>query len=115
MSVIAHEREELVKGCLQARDRSYCPYSRFPVGAAVLVTKENGKIREIFVGEPGPRLHVPNFSLFLTSPYALQEAAWTMQCILCLPVRSASLLLRQPVRGSNSCWLLLLHRRSLDY
>ena len=55
MSLIAHEREELVKGCLQGRDRSHCPYSRFPVGAAVLATKENGKMREIFVGESGIR------------------------------------------------------------
>ncbi|CAI5669015.1 unnamed protein product [Oreochromis niloticus] len=28
--------KELVSKCLQARDKAYCPYSRFPVGAAVL-------------------------------------------------------------------------------
>uniref|UniRef100_A0A3Q3WW29 Cytidine deaminase n=1 Tax=Mola mola TaxID=94237 RepID=A0A3Q3WW29_MOLML len=27
---------ELVSRCLRARDMAYCPYSRFPVGAAVL-------------------------------------------------------------------------------
>ncbi|XP_008433734.1 cytidine deaminase isoform X2 [Poecilia reticulata] len=27
---------ELVSKCLQARDLAYCPYSRFPVGAALL-------------------------------------------------------------------------------
>ncbi|XP_059210745.1 zgc:103586 [Centropristis striata] len=27
---------ELVSRCLQARQQAYCPYSRFPVGAAVL-------------------------------------------------------------------------------
>ncbi|XP_017291623.1 zgc:103586 [Kryptolebias marmoratus] len=27
---------ELVSKCLEARDRAYCPYSRFPVGAAIL-------------------------------------------------------------------------------
>lgn len=28
--------KELVSKCLQARDMAYCPYSRFPVGAAIL-------------------------------------------------------------------------------
>lgn len=28
--------QELVSECLRARDLAYCPYSRFPVGAAVL-------------------------------------------------------------------------------
>ncbi|XP_078132459.1 cytidine deaminase isoform X3 [Sander vitreus] len=28
--------QELVSKCLQARDMAYCPYSRFPVGAAIL-------------------------------------------------------------------------------
>ncbi|XP_071765229.1 cytidine deaminase [Centroberyx gerrardi] len=28
--------KELVSKCLQARDLAYCPYSRFPVGAAIL-------------------------------------------------------------------------------
>ncbi|XP_034532817.1 zgc:103586 [Notolabrus celidotus] len=28
--------KKLVSGCLQARDRAYCPYSGFSVGAAVL-------------------------------------------------------------------------------
>lgn len=28
--------KELVLKCLQARDLAYCPYSRFPVGAAIL-------------------------------------------------------------------------------
>lgn len=28
--------QALVAECLRARDRAYCPYSRFPVGAAVL-------------------------------------------------------------------------------
>lgn len=28
--------QELVSKCLQARDVAYCPYSRFPVGAALL-------------------------------------------------------------------------------
>lgn len=28
--------KELVSKCLQARDAAYCPYSQFPVGAAVL-------------------------------------------------------------------------------
>eukprot|EP00066_Takifugu_rubripes_P015757 XP_011605023.1 PREDICTED: cytidine deaminase-like [Takifugu rubripes] len=28
--------KELVSKCLQARNAAYCPYSRFPVGAAVL-------------------------------------------------------------------------------
>ncbi|KAJ8008328.1 hypothetical protein DPEC_G00103690 [Dallia pectoralis] len=28
--------KKLVSKCLQARDMAYCPYSRFPVGAAVL-------------------------------------------------------------------------------
>lgn len=32
----ADKVQELVSKCLQARDRAYCPYSRFPVGAAVL-------------------------------------------------------------------------------
>lgn len=30
--------KELVSKCLQARDMAYCPYSRFPVGAAILTT-----------------------------------------------------------------------------
>ncbi|KAF3697870.1 Cytidine deaminase [Channa argus] len=28
--------QELVSKCLQARNKAYCPYSRFPVGAAIL-------------------------------------------------------------------------------
>lgn len=32
----ADQVQELVAECLRARDRAYCPYSRFPVGAAVL-------------------------------------------------------------------------------
>ncbi|KAG9346364.1 hypothetical protein JZ751_006675 [Albula glossodonta] len=30
--------KELVAKCLRARDLAYCPYSRFPVGAAILTT-----------------------------------------------------------------------------
>ncbi|KAJ8281961.1 hypothetical protein COCON_G00044800 [Conger conger] len=30
--------KELVWKCLQARDLAYCPYSHFPVGAAILTT-----------------------------------------------------------------------------
>ncbi|XP_058251680.1 zgc:103586 isoform X5 [Hemibagrus wyckioides] len=29
---------ELVAKCLQARDMAYCPYSQFPVGAAILTS-----------------------------------------------------------------------------
>lgn len=32
----ADKVQELISKCLQARDTAYCPYSRFPVGAAVL-------------------------------------------------------------------------------
>lgn len=32
----ADKVKELVSKCLQARDMAYCPYSQFPVGAAVL-------------------------------------------------------------------------------
>ncbi|XP_034020165.1 zgc:103586, partial [Thalassophryne amazonica] len=32
----ADKVKELVSKCLEARDLAYCPYSRFPVGAAVL-------------------------------------------------------------------------------
>ncbi|XP_068612193.1 zgc:103586 [Brachionichthys hirsutus] len=28
--------KELISECLRARDMAYCPYSRFPVGAAIL-------------------------------------------------------------------------------
>ncbi|KAM8899454.1 cytidine deaminase isoform 2-T2 [Spinachia spinachia] len=31
--------QELVSKCLQARDMAYCPYSRFPVGAALLTAE----------------------------------------------------------------------------
>ncbi|XP_008321188.1 cytidine deaminase [Cynoglossus semilaevis] len=31
--------KELIKKCLQARDMAYCPYSHFPVGAAILTTE----------------------------------------------------------------------------
>lgn len=34
--LFADKVKELVSKCLQARDRAYCPYSRFPVGAAIL-------------------------------------------------------------------------------
>ncbi|XP_029381663.1 cytidine deaminase [Echeneis naucrates] len=34
--------KELLSACLQARDLAYCPYSHFPVGAAVLT--KNGTI-----------------------------------------------------------------------
>lgn len=34
----AEKIKELVLKCLQARDLAYCPYSRFPVGAAILTT-----------------------------------------------------------------------------
>ncbi|XP_069575042.1 cytidine deaminase [Brachyistius frenatus] len=33
---MADQVKELVSKCLQARDMAYCPYSRFPVGAAIL-------------------------------------------------------------------------------
>ncbi|KAJ8254787.1 hypothetical protein GJAV_G00197350 [Gymnothorax javanicus] len=33
--------QELVSKCLQARDRAYCPYSQFPVGAAILTSTGN--------------------------------------------------------------------------
>uniref|UniRef100_A0A3B4WSQ3 CMP/dCMP-type deaminase domain-containing protein n=1 Tax=Seriola lalandi dorsalis TaxID=1841481 RepID=A0A3B4WSQ3_SERLL len=32
----ADKVKELVSSCLQARDMAYCPYSQFPVGAAIL-------------------------------------------------------------------------------
>lgn len=38
MCFSADQVQELVAECLRARDRAYCPYSRFPVGAAVLST-----------------------------------------------------------------------------
>jgi cytidine deaminase len=36
MSITAEERAELVRRAQQARARAYAPYSRYPVGAAVL-------------------------------------------------------------------------------
>ncbi|XP_053716244.1 zgc:103586 [Synchiropus splendidus] len=41
-NVCPEKVRELVSQCLQARDRAYCPYSHFPVGAAVLT--EDGAI-----------------------------------------------------------------------
>lgn len=43
---------ELVSKCLQARDMAYCPYSRFPVGAAILTsggTIITGKVAQVFL------------------------------------------------------------------
>ncbi|XP_062372235.1 zgc:103586 isoform X1 [Sardina pilchardus] len=37
-AVAAGQVAELVSKCLQARDMAYCPYSRFPVGAAILTS-----------------------------------------------------------------------------
>uniref|UniRef100_A0A673BGD9 Uncharacterized protein n=1 Tax=Sphaeramia orbicularis TaxID=375764 RepID=A0A673BGD9_9TELE len=36
LTLPAYKVHELVQRCRQARDMAYCPYSRFPVGAAVL-------------------------------------------------------------------------------
>ncbi|CAG5929159.1 unnamed protein product [Menidia menidia] len=38
-SAYADKVHELVSRCLQARDLAYCPYSRFPVGAAILTAE----------------------------------------------------------------------------
>lgn len=35
---MSHQVAELVAKCLQARDMAYCPYSQFPVGAAILTS-----------------------------------------------------------------------------
>ncbi|XP_054608872.1 zgc:103586 isoform X1 [Dunckerocampus dactyliophorus] len=35
---MADKVKELISKCLQARDMAYCPYSSFPVGAALLTT-----------------------------------------------------------------------------
>ncbi|XP_060791189.1 zgc:103586 isoform X1 [Neoarius graeffei] len=35
---MSNQVAELVAKCLQARDMAYCPYSQFPVGAAILTS-----------------------------------------------------------------------------
>lgn len=35
---MSYQVAELVAKCLQARDMAYCPYSQFPVGAAILTS-----------------------------------------------------------------------------
>ncbi|XP_060730550.1 zgc:103586 isoform X1 [Tachysurus vachellii] len=35
---MSHQVAELVAKCLEARDMAYCPYSKFPVGAAILTS-----------------------------------------------------------------------------
>ena len=44
-SDLSEELQDLVKRASEAKTKAYCPYSKFPVGAALLTTSN-----EIFIG-----------------------------------------------------------------
>ncbi|KAF3837130.1 hypothetical protein F7725_004594 [Dissostichus mawsoni] len=67
-----HKVKELISKCLQARDMAYCPYSRFPVGAAILTT-DGAIITDRFVGPCGACRQVlmefgSDWIVYLTKP-----------------------------------------------
>lgn len=55
----ADKIKELVSKCLQAREKAYCPYSRFPVGAAILTADG-----AIVTGKMAPETSLNNWWTF---------------------------------------------------
>ncbi|KIY51880.1 cytidine deaminase [Fistulina hepatica ATCC 64428] len=39
MSTLSSQREALIRAAFEAKDMAYCPYSKFPVGAALLTAE----------------------------------------------------------------------------
>jgi cytidine deaminase len=61
------ERDELIRGALDAQHRAYCPYSNFPVGAALLTS--SGKVYQ------GVNVESASFGLTICAERATAVAA----------------------------------------
>lgn len=48
--ISAEDKRDLTTSSIQARQNAYCPYSSFPVGAAVLVELKKTGEKKIFTG-----------------------------------------------------------------